>query len=297
MVRVLTLTSGVVTAMAQIVAHSSFGMESQISLCNPCFQIGGQGINALLNYILNVGVIGGCGSLCAAAIPAGGIAAIGCELVCAEVGVKEFVKAIENADLDPIYFCEVVHACPAAPDDAYLEYIQAAALPASVPRGQDIQMAVDLNVTNDTGVGEFSISIDGPGTATPLGQSFFIKDGIPAGEQRLAVTLTLQDGKDDQGMPKTFEEGVYNFTFHVCQGECGSKHPHSKDFGVVAGSFNVTAAAPSPPAPPPATCWDQMDQKSCEATTDMMGEQCSWCDDFFSCQDSFQPCGKSAVQV
>jgi len=226
-----------------------------------------------------------------------GIAAIGCELVCAEVGVKEFVKAIENADLDPIYFCEVVHACPAAPDDAYLEYIQAVALPASVPRGQDIQMAVDLNVSNDTGVGEFSISIDGPGTATPLGQSFFIKDGIPAGEQRLAVTLTLQDGKDDQGMPKTFEEGVYNFTFHVCQGECGSKHPHSKDFGVVAGSFNVTAAAPSPPAPPAATCWDQMDQKSCEATTDMMGEQCNWCDDFFSCQDSFQPCGKSVVQV
>lgn len=282
---------------SQIVAHSTFGMESEVSLCNPCFQIGGQGINQLLNYILNVGVVGGCGSLCAAAIPAGGAVAIGCELVCAAVGVKEFVKAIEKVDLDPIYFCEVVHACPAAPDDAYLEYIQAAALPAAVPKGQDIQMAVDLNVTNDTGVGEFSISIDGPGSATPLGQSFFIKDGIPSGEQMLSVTLTLKDGKDDQGMPKTFEEGVYNFTFHVCQGECGSKHPHSKDFGVVSGTFNVTAAAPSPPAPPPATCFEQMDQKSCEATTDMMGEQCNWCDDFFSCQDSFEPCGKAGVQV
>merc|ERR1712032_1017158 len=282
---------------SQIVAHGTFGMESEVSLCNPCFQIGGQGINQLLNYILNVGVVGGCGTLCAAAIPAGGAAAVGCELVCAAVGVKAFVAAIEKVDLDPIYLCEVLHACPPAPDDAYLELIQVAAQPAVVAHGDDIQLGLELNVTNDTGVGEFSISIDGPGSATPLSQSFFLKDGIPHGEQMLSVKLTLQDGQDEQGFPQTFEPGLYNFSFHVCQGECGSSHPHSKDFGRITGTFNMTAASPSPgPAPTPAPdCMSQMDERSCESTKDITGEACQWCEDFFSCQDSIMPCMRQTV--
>lgn len=274
------------------------GDNSSVSLCNPCFQIGGQGINSLLNYILNAGVIGGCGSLCAAALPAGGAAAVGCELVCGAVGVKAFVAAIDKVDLDPIYFCEVLHACPAAPDDAYLELVQVAAQPAIVAHGDDIQMGLELNVTNDTGVGEFSISIDGPGSATPLSQSFFLKDGIPHGEQMLSIKLTLQDGKDQQGLPATFEPGLYNFSFHVCQGECGSSHPHSKDFGRMMGTFNMTGASPGPgPSPSPAPdCFSQMDERSCEGTTDVTGEACQWCEDFFTCQDSIMPCmGQTVV--
>jgi len=291
-----------VASAVEMSVESSFPLEavgsnSSVSLCNPCFQIGGQGINQLLNYILNAGVIGGCGSLCAAAIPAGGAAAIGCELVCSAVGVKAFIAAIDKVDLDPIYFCEVLHACPAAPDDGYLELVQAAAQPSVVAHGDDIQMAVELNVTNDTGVGEFSISIDGPGSATPLSQSFFLKEGIPHGEQMLSVKLTLQDGKDQQGFPTTFEPGLYNFSFHVCQGECGSSHPHSKDFGRVMGTFNMTGAAPGPsPSPTPAPdCMSQMDEKSCESTSDITGEACQWCEDFFTCQDSVMPCMRQTV--
>merc|ERR1711953_970562 len=216
------------------------GGEEPNNLCNPCFQIGGQGINQWLNIILNEGVVGGCGSLCAAAIPAGGAAAVGCELVCAAVCIKAFVAAIDKADLDPIYLCEVLHACPADPDDAYLELIDVAAMPPAVIKGNDIKMAVELNVTNATGVGEFSLKIDGPGSATPLSQTFFLEQGIPAGQQGVAVTLTLKDGQDDQGFPKTFEAGTYNYTFHVCQGSCGSSHPHSKDFGTRMGYFDVT---------------------------------------------------------
>lgn len=289
--RVLAALAATVSAV-DLVPTTSFDNSANGALCNPCFQLGGSGINSLLNYILNVGVIGGCGSLCAAALPAGGAAAVGCELVCSAVGVKEFIAAIEKVDLDPIYFCEVVHACPAAPDDGYLELENVAAQPAVVQHGGDIQMGVELNVTNETGVGEFLIAIDGPGSATPLSQSFFLKAGIPAGEQALSVSLTLQDGKDQQGFPKTFEQGVYNFTFHVCQGECGSSHPHSKDFGTMMGTFTVNGTAP---APPPADCFSQMDEKSCTSTEDIMGQPCQWCEDFFMCQDSTMPC--SSVQV
>lgn len=286
-------------AAAELMPHSTFGMDSTASLCNPCFQLAGQGINSLLNIILNEGVVGGCTKLCAAAIPAGGAVAAACELVCAGVGADVFIKAIQNVDLDPIYFCEVIRACPAAPDDAYLELVHASAEPAVVLHGGDISLAVELNVTNDTGVGEFSISIDGPGTATPLSQGFFLKAGVPAGDQMLTVSLSLKDGQDSQGFPATFEPGLYNFTFHVCQGECGSKHPHSKDFGRIGGVFNMTAEAPSPsPSPTPApSCFEQFDERSCLSTIDDMGEACQWCDDVFMCQDSFMPCNGVRVQV
>merc|ERR1712048_715464 len=92
--------------------------------------------------------------------------------------------------------------------------------------------------------------------------------------------MGLQDGKDEQGFPTTFEPGLYNFSFHVCQGECGSSHPHSKDFGRVMGTFNMTGAAPGPsPSPTPAPdCMSQMDEKSCESTSDITGEACQWCE-------------------
>merc|ERR1712048_1154038 len=185
--------------------------DPNINLCNPCFQIGGQGINQLLNIILNEGVVGGCGSLCAAAIPAGGAAAVGCELVCSAVGVKAFIAAISKVDLDPIYLCEVLHACPAAPDDAYLELLQVAAAPDPVTKGDTVKMAIQVNVTNATGVGEFRLNVDGPGSACPIGQGFFLETGIPAGVQMLEVSLPIKDSQDSQGMPATFDGGLYNF--------------------------------------------------------------------------------------
>jgi len=243
MVRILPALFAAVSARwpPNFAVSSPEQVGSEISLCNPCYQLGGQGINTLLNYILNVGVVGGCSELCSQ-FPAGGGKQTTCELVCGAVGIKAFIAAIQKADLDPIYFCEVVHACPKPPDDAYLELVDTAASPAAVIKGNDIKMTVELNVTNATGVGEFRLAVDGPGSATPLSQSFFLKDGIPKGEQMLGVTLTVKDGQDDQGFPKTFEPGVYNFTFHVCQGGCGSSHPHSKDFGKKMGFFNVTEA-------------------------------------------------------
>ena len=34
------------------------------SFCKTCVSLGSSGINTLLNYILNAGVVGGCGKLC-----------------------------------------------------------------------------------------------------------------------------------------------------------------------------------------------------------------------------------------
>jgi len=282
----------------ELSTRATFGLKSpDVKLCSPCFNIGEQGINQLLNYILNAGVIGGCQALCAGAIPAGGLPAVGCELVCGAVGFKAFVAAINHVDLDPIYLCEFLKACPAAPDDAYLELVSAAAAPDPVMKGDTVKMGIEVNVTNATGVGEFRIAIDGPGTACPISQGFFLETGIPAGLQMLEVSLPIKDGQDSQGFPSTFEGGKYNFTFHVCQGECASKHPHSKDFGTMMGYFHVNATKPAPgPSPagesttPAPSCEEQMDPDSCSKSTDPMGEACAWCDTWFMCQDSMMPC-------
>jgi hypothetical protein len=239
MVRVLA-ASLAVAAANNMLPSMTFDATPNGALCNPCFQLGGQSLNLLLNYILNAGVISGCGQLCRGALPQGGVPTEACELVCAGVGIKEFIKAINKADLDPIYLCEVLHACPVAPDDAYLELVEAAASPAVVVHGDEVKMAVELNVTTASGVGEFRLKVDGPGTATPVSQSFFLKTGVPQGEQLIEVSLTTRDGIDEQGFPKTFMPGQYNFTFWVCQGECGSKHPHSKDFGRINGTFTLS---------------------------------------------------------
>ena len=47
--------------------------------------------------------------------------------------------------------------------------------------------------------------------------------------------------KDDPSAdpPVTWEPGTYKYSFEVCQGECGSKHPHSKVFGKTAGTFEI----------------------------------------------------------
>merc|ERR1719401_3159774 len=91
-----------------------------------------------------------------------------------------------------------------------------------------------MNVTHESGLGEFHLAVEGPVTQS-ISQGFRLMDGVPAGEQVLGVKLEVKDQYPEdptQGSPLIWHPGTYNFTFHVCQGECGSKHPHSVDFGL-----------------------------------------------------------------
>lgn len=203
--------------------------------CNACVSLSGQALNQILNIVLNAGVAGGCGKLCG---HLKGAEAAACEVVCLVVGVKAFAKAVEKCDLDPIYFCELAHACAPGPDNATVAVLSAHADPAALAKGQTVQLGVDVNVAVASGVGEFSIAVDGPVTS-PIGQTFLLPTGLPAGNQTLGVKLTVQD--DNSGdFPVVWSPGEYNFTLTVCQGECGSKHPHSKVFGASQGKFKLT---------------------------------------------------------
>lgn len=209
--------------------------QPQRALCSPCVQLGGQALNTLLNALLNVGVVQGCGTLCGHLATK---AVKACDILCGVVGIKAFISALDHADLDTIYFCEEIHACPTAPDNASASLGPVQAQPPAVAKGDTIQLTVEVDVKVASGVGEFRLSVDGPVTQ-PASSSFLLADGIPAGSQSLAVKLALKD--DDSGdFPVIWSPGTYHYTFEVCQGECESKHPHSKVFGKKMGNFTLT---------------------------------------------------------
>eukprot|EP00930_Biecheleria_cincta_P075804 TRINITY_DN63000_c0_g1_i1.p1 TRINITY_DN63000_c0_g1~~TRINITY_DN63000_c0_g1_i1.p1 ORF type:complete len:348 (+),score=46.98 TRINITY_DN63000_c0_g1_i1:119-1162(+) len=212
---------------------------SQDRLCSPCVSLGEQALQILLNYVLNAGVVGSCSKLCSNLESKG--AQTACNVMCDLVGIKEFVKALKHADLDPIYFCEMVHACSAAPDNAAMELVSVAAEPQTIAKGDTVQLLVQLNVSNASGVGEFGLAVTGP-VSQPVTQRFLLPAGIASGQQGLGVKPTVQD--DDSGDPPVvWQPGMYSFTFEVCQGECRSKHPHSKVFGRKSGNFTLKQAA------------------------------------------------------
>jgi len=227
--------------------------EPDASLCSPCVQLGGQALNILINALLNGGVIGGCGKLCGNLKSKGAEEA--CDLVCSIVGIKAFIKALNHTDLDPIYFCELLHACEAGPDDAHVDLLSVQLNPAKISEkdiqpgsgGATLEGVLTMNVTKHIGVGEFSVVVHGPvsGAQGPIGSSFVIADGLKEGVQNLGVKLNVQDtlpdpSKQPPEFPVTWMPGSYSFAFHLCQGECGSKHPHSIDFGRKAGNFTIT---------------------------------------------------------
>jgi len=213
-------------------------------MCSPCMQLGDQAINILVNYIMNAGVIGGCGELCSQ-LPAGGGKQSACELVCGAVGLKTFISVLDNTDLDTFYACSALKACQPGPDDAAIDYVATHAKPNPVSKGDTVTMQLAVNVSKASGLGEFHLSVSGPVTNGGLSQGFMLYDGIPEGEQVLGVNLDIKDNFPDPtsgDFPTIWNPGTYNFSFHVCQAECGSAHPHSIDFGKLEGTFELQEA-------------------------------------------------------
>jgi len=101
-------------------------------------------------------------------------------------------------------------------------------------------MQVKFKVDNTTGVSEIRVGVNGP-TTNPVSQGF-IQTGWQDGSFSANVSLdTTSDPFPPQGQqPVMWNPGSYKYQFELCQGECGSKHPGSIDFGDMAGNFTIT---------------------------------------------------------
>ena len=211
--------------------------EEGIDFCNLCVQFSGQAINQLLDIILNAGVVGGCTELCSL-IPAGQIVDLACSLLCDYIGVKEFIKAIENADPDPIYFCELIKTCKVF-DGGDANITEFTITPKKGPQGTKFQCALQFVTENGTGTGELSVNIQ-------------TVDGVPVGTSQLMEPLdpgsyginfkvnTNTNCDPTQNICEMWLPGTYNVSVAICNGECGSKHPHSEIYDTETESFVIT---------------------------------------------------------
>jgi len=210
-------------------------------LCKLCISFSGDALNELLNIILNTIVIGGCQDLCTALAQKTGSQTLGavCEILCDIVGIKPFINFIENADLDTIYFCELLDVC-AINDHGDATITSFTAIPKSGRQGTTFDLVLTYVSRNGTGTGELDVGIETV-DGIPLGQDFLM-EASPAGSYNVTISVEAKpDPSCDptQGPCEEWLPGVYTAQIVLCNGECGSKHPHSQIYGQASANFTI----------------------------------------------------------
>ncbi|CAF1020393.1 unnamed protein product [Adineta steineri] len=223
--------------------HSNFGApQVRLDLCPTCINAADQSINILLNIILDSGIIGTCSTLCSALAQKTGSQLLGtiCDLACDVFGIEEFINLIEKADLDPIWYCEMAKMCPIN-DHGDAKITKFAVLPASGRQGTTFSIDFTFVSLNGTGTGEIVVDIHTP-DRIPLGAGFLLEAQKP-GTYNERITVKAEPDPQCDPTQEECEQwlpGTYNVTIAVCNGECGSKHPHSQIYDEGKSSFQIT---------------------------------------------------------
>ena len=157
------IKTNAVTGVKYLGAHKSMQKPlSEINFtgtyCPLCVQFASEALNELLNAILNVGVVGECSKLC---VYVGDklnnkVIAVVCNILCDFVGIEEFVKIIDQSDLDPIYYCELLRVC-AINDNGDASITNFFVSPAQGPQETNFHIELSFTSKNGTGTGEFYI--------------------------------------------------------------------------------------------------------------------------------------------
>lgn len=210
-------------------------------LCPTCISFTGEAINELLDLILQGGVVGTCGALCNALAQKTGSQILGavCDVLCDYVGFKEFVDLVEKADLDPIYFCELLRICPIF-DNGDAKITTLAVTPKSGPQGQ---FSIDFTYQskNGTGTGEIILEIETV-DGIPV-DGAFLHEKADAGTYLQTIKLKAEPNPECNPERKPCEmwlPGNYSAKIIICNGECGSSHPHSKRYDGATTTFQIT---------------------------------------------------------
>ena len=215
-----------------------------VDLCPMCISFSEDAINELLNLIIQGGVVGTCGVLCHALAQKTGSQALGavCDILCDVVGIKEFIKLVQKADLDPMYFCEELKICPIF-DNGDAKITTLTVTPKSGPQGQ---FSIDFTYQskNGTGTGQIVLEIDTV-DHIPV-EGVFLHEKANAGTYRQTIKLKAQPDPDcdpSQQFCEMWLPGNYTVKIAICNGECGSSHPHSKIYDEATTTFQITGTS------------------------------------------------------
>ena len=210
--------------------------SANATLCNPCVSFVGNSIDQILNVILKGGIIGGCGELCLKAFPDKKSEEQMCNMLCDAVGVYSFINLVQKYSgyLDPIYFCETLHVCPVH-DGGSAQLDSITITPLSGPIGTTFEIQALFTILSQTSTGELSINVKPP-QSLPFWDAM-IDTGFPPGKYGVKFNLKASPTETEP-----FESGNYEVTLMACDGECGSKLPHTAMLFEGKANFSITAA-------------------------------------------------------
>jgi hypothetical protein len=186
-----------------------FGEDGvKLDLCPECINEAVSLINVVLNIILDGGIVGSCGALCREVYNKTGSKDLAdlCDVGCDAVGIDEFIKIIVNADIDPIYYCQLVRMCPVK-DDGDAKFTNFCVYPASGPEGTTFSIDLSFKTVNGTGTGTFTFNVTDPRNETN-GDLYWFEEKKPGTyiERLQFPTLTIpscdaSDGKKNNLFP------------------------------------------------------------------------------------------------
>lgn len=216
---------------------STKGSEVGLDKCKLCVQFAQQATSNLLNIILNVGVVGGCSDLCGALARKTGHNYIGvvCDVLCDIVGTEAFVDIVRKADLNYIYLCELIPVCPVN-DHGDARITSFSVTPSSGPQGI-FHINFVYNSRNGTGTGVISLRID-TAEGLPIVDDF-LHEAAPAGTYTGSFILKAVPDPNVDPLQRWLP-GVYTVKIAICNGECGSKDPHSALYDEAQTNFTIT---------------------------------------------------------
>eukprot|EP01013_Petalomonas_cantuscygni_P037096 TRINITY_DN67864_c0_g1_i1.p2 TRINITY_DN67864_c0_g1~~TRINITY_DN67864_c0_g1_i1.p2 ORF type:complete len:290 (+),score=76.48 TRINITY_DN67864_c0_g1_i1:29-871(+) len=200
--------------------------------CSLCVQFMDQFLNQLLNIILNGGVVGGCSSLCAK-LSGSSVEQGVCNLLCDAVGVDAFIKAIQWADLDPVWLCEEIDLCKSTTCTANCTAIRSiSVIPSAAPAGSTFNWTVAFSVlSKDVGVSTVGVTIlsknaDSKGNHYSDSVIGFIPEPT-VGSFGIILSEPTQTAGSNGNPGEKFPTGEYDSKAEYCEGMCGSSHKGS----------------------------------------------------------------------
>ncbi|CAF4561648.1 unnamed protein product [Rotaria sp. Silwood2] len=212
-----------------------------VDLCPTCVNTFDDLIYFVLDGIIELGIINTCDDICSYVTQKSGspvleaICSIGCDIV----GVNEFIKLATEVDLDPIYFCESLKFCPIN-DNGDAKFISFIISPPHAQAYSAFIFDLTFESVNGTGTSQLLFNIQ---TIDAIKiSSFFLIEAKKTGKYAERFSIDTTPDPDCESAVDPCEEwfpGVYNVTVMICNGECGSHHPHSQLYDMVKGSFQI----------------------------------------------------------
>jgi len=190
-----------------------------------------QAINNLLNIIVNINIIGGCGDVCS--LLPNQYEQVICDLLCDYVGIEEFINAINYEDPDPIYICQYLNFCPVV-HGGKVNITYANVSPKKGESGSSFSLSMKYKVIKPTSTGSYNVLVV-PSDGFPVGGGQFT-EGQAVGEYSASWTLRTQQTEYDPWGP-----GLVKVIFYVCSGDCTNSHPWGGVYAEAKTQFEITS--------------------------------------------------------